>query len=272
MKRDRAYTEGLLIAGLLALALLARLIPGERMVDDAYITFRYARNLIEGHGFVYNPGERVLGTTTPLYTLLMAGLALATGSRDFPALALAVNALAGAASVGLLYGLGKRVAEHWIPAAAAALLWAVAPYSITFAIGGMETDLTIALLLAVSYAHVAGRTRAMAIFSALALLARPDTAILLGLLWLDLVLARSFGSAQDRPFGCARGRHGRDLDIGALSRDITRGVERPQGELALAGIERVGDDGDHSDGAFHDADRERAPLAIVHLVLHALDR
>ena len=201
MKRDRAYTEGLLIAGLLALALLARLIPGERMVDDAYITFRYARNLIEGHGFVYNPGERVLGTTTPLYTLLMAGLALATGSRDFPALALAVNALAGAASVGLLYGLGKRVAEHWIPAAAAALLWAVAPYSITFAIGGMETDLTIALLLAVSYAHVAGRTRAMAIFSALALLARPDTAILLGLLWLDLVLARSFGSAQDRPFG-----------------------------------------------------------------------
>lgn len=186
----RTPVEKLLVAGLLVVALLARLVPGERMVDDAYITFRYARNLVEGYGFVYNPGGRVLGTTTPLYTLLLAGLALATGSRDFSALALAVNALAGAASVGLLYALGRRFAGHRAPAVAAALLWAVAPYSVTFAIGGMETDLMAALLLAASYAHVAGRPRAMAALSALALLARPDTAILLGLLWLDLALAR----------------------------------------------------------------------------------
>jgi len=72
----------------------------------------------------------------------------------------------------------------------------MASYSVTFAIGGMETDLTIALLLATSYAHVTGRTRAMAIFSALALLARPDTAILLGLLWLDLVLAGKGGKGR----------------------------------------------------------------------------
>jgi len=183
-------TEWLLIAGLLTLALLARLVPGERTVDDAYITFRYARNLVEGHGFVYNPGEHVLGTTTPLYTLLMAGLALVTGSRNFPLLALAANALAGAASVWLLYGLGRRLTGHRAPATAAALLWAVAPYSVTFAIGGMETDLAIALLLAASYAHVTGRSHTMAILSALALLARPDTVILLGLLWLDLAWAR----------------------------------------------------------------------------------
>jgi hypothetical protein len=186
----RTLVTRLLVAGLLVVALLARLVPGERLVDDAYITFRYAHNLVEGFGFVYNPGERVLGTTTPLYALLLAGLALATGSRDFAALALAVNALAGAASVGLLYALGNRFAGHRAPAVAAALLWAVAPYSVTFAIGGMETDLAVALLLAASYAHVAGRPRAMAALSALALLARPDTAILLGLLWLDLALTQ----------------------------------------------------------------------------------
>ena len=38
------------------LALFLRILPGERMVDDAYITFRYARNLVDGLGFVYNPG------------------------------------------------------------------------------------------------------------------------------------------------------------------------------------------------------------------------
>lgn len=182
--------ERILIATLLLLALSARLIPGARTIDDAYITFRYARNLVEGAGFVYNPGEHVLGTTTPLYTLVLAGLALVIGSRDFPALALVVNALTGAASVGLLYVLSKQVTGHRVPAAAAALLWAVAPYSVTFAVGGMETDLTVALLLAAAYAHVTGCPRAMAALSALALLARPDTAILLGLLWLDLALAR----------------------------------------------------------------------------------
>jgi arabinofuranosyltransferase len=31
--------------------------------DDAYITYRYARNVVRGYGPVYNPGERVEGYT-----------------------------------------------------------------------------------------------------------------------------------------------------------------------------------------------------------------
>jgi hypothetical protein len=42
------------------------------VMDDAYITYRYAQNLAAGHGFVFNPGERVLGTSTPLYTVVLA--------------------------------------------------------------------------------------------------------------------------------------------------------------------------------------------------------
>jgi len=130
-----------------------------------------------------------MGTTTPLYTLLMAALSLLTGSRDFPAIALIVNALAGGFSVGMLYGLSKRFAGHPAPATAVALLWALAPFSVSFAIGGMETDLTIGLLIAAAYTYLAERPRAMAVLSALALLARPDTAIFLGPLWLGLILA-----------------------------------------------------------------------------------
>jgi len=37
-------------------------------VDDAFITFRYAANIANGNGLVYNLGERVLGTSTPLFT------------------------------------------------------------------------------------------------------------------------------------------------------------------------------------------------------------
>src|ERR1043166_6070025 len=41
--------------------------------DDAFIAFRYARNLAMGHGLVFNPGfERVEGYTNFLWVLLLA--------------------------------------------------------------------------------------------------------------------------------------------------------------------------------------------------------
>ncbi|MDH4158307.1 MAG: hypothetical protein OEW00_13635, partial [candidate division Zixibacteria bacterium] len=40
--------------------------------DDAFITYRYAENMAMGYGFVYNEGQRVLGTSTPLFTLMLA--------------------------------------------------------------------------------------------------------------------------------------------------------------------------------------------------------
>jgi hypothetical protein len=40
--------------------------------DDAFISFRYAENLVEGKGLVYNVGERVEGYTNFLWTILIA--------------------------------------------------------------------------------------------------------------------------------------------------------------------------------------------------------
>src|SRR5256714_11236242 len=42
--------------------------------DDAYISFRYARNLAEHGQLVFNLGERVEGYTNFLWTVLLAGL------------------------------------------------------------------------------------------------------------------------------------------------------------------------------------------------------
>ena len=46
--------------------------------DDAFITYRYAKNLALGQGFNYNVGQIYLGTTTPLLSLLLAALAKLT--------------------------------------------------------------------------------------------------------------------------------------------------------------------------------------------------
>ncbi len=40
--------------------------------EDAFITFRYAENLVEGKGFVYNPGERIEGYSNFLWLILLA--------------------------------------------------------------------------------------------------------------------------------------------------------------------------------------------------------
>ena len=51
------------------------------LCDDAFISFRYARNLMEGHGLVFNPGERVEGYTNFLWVLELAALWKVFGLR-----------------------------------------------------------------------------------------------------------------------------------------------------------------------------------------------
>ncbi|MCE5209795.1 MAG: hypothetical protein LLG42_16010 [Chloroflexi bacterium] len=174
------------------LAVSARLIPGPRAIDDAYITFRYAQNILDGNGFVYNPGERVLGTTTPLYTLLMvlSGWLAGGSGAPFPWLSLVINAAADALTCLLLLRLGrhlraKETVATPVAGACAALAWAVAPFSVTFAIGGLETSLYVFLLTATVTAYVEKRSTATALCAVLALLTRPDALILVGPLLLD---------------------------------------------------------------------------------------
>lgn len=163
---------------LAALALCARLLPGERTIDDAFITFRYVENLVAGRGFVYNRGERVLGTTTPLYTLLLAAEKALLPRARLPALARVTNALAGALSVFLLAWIGKHALDLPGLGLSAGLLWAVSPMAVTFAIGGMETSVYVLLLLAALASYAVGRSEGSVLFCALATLTRPDALLL----------------------------------------------------------------------------------------------
>jgi hypothetical protein len=195
IRNPQLYFSALIVI----LALAARLVPGSRTIDDSYITFRYARNLLAGSGFTYNPGESVLGTTTPLYTFLMAGLGALTGGANapFPDLALGVNALADAATCLLLVRLGKRAGARFA-GWAAALVWAVAPFSVTFAIGGLETSLYVLLLTGTVAAALAGRRLMAALLGALALLTRPDALILLGPLVLERIYSAWIGQPPQK--------------------------------------------------------------------------
>lgn len=193
----RAFSAALILIVLLTAG--ARLLPGPRTVDDAFITFRYSRNIVEGHGFVYNPGTRTLGTTTPLFTLLMASAGWLTGSDDYPWFALIASAAADALSAVLLALLVRRLAGHAVPGVIVGALWAINPVSVTFAVGGMETSVAILWMVAAAFAYVAGRERWMAFLAALGVLTRVDT-----LLWVGPLLAHQLLVAWRAGRGWAR--------------------------------------------------------------------
>lgn len=171
------------------LALIIRIMPGARTIDDAFITFRYVRNILAGNGFVYNPGEHVLGTTTPLYTFLLSALGAFTGGAEaqFPQIALLVNAVADGLTCVLLFYLGRRLGSL-VGGIGAALVWAIAPFSVTFAIGGLETSVYVLIITALVAAYLGGWQILAAFLAALAVLTRPDALILVGPLALDRIL------------------------------------------------------------------------------------
>jgi hypothetical protein len=164
----------------MVLALGARLLPGPRTIDDAYITFRYARNLLDGHGLVYNVGEAVLGTTTPAYAVLLSVVASPLGGVEapFPEIAWAFNALIDPISCLLLILIGAHLGYHR-SGIAAALVWAVAPWSVTFSIGGMETSLLVTLMLGTFYLYLSERPIWAALVASVGVLTRPDSLIYL---------------------------------------------------------------------------------------------
>ena len=117
-----------------------------RTVDDCFIYLRYAENLANGNGLVYNIGERVEGFSSPLWVLLLAiGEVLGMGGVSW------MKFLGVASLAGLMAGLYRygRLQLELSPAAAwvAPLSVACNCYVITWTIHGLETPLFLALLV-----------------------------------------------------------------------------------------------------------------------------
>jgi hypothetical protein len=147
--------------------------------DDVFITYAYSRSLAQGDGFVFYPGERVQGTTTPLYTLLMAGVHLLTD--DMLHAGNLLSAVLLLASCALILELTRRHIPH-LAAFAACLLLVTSP--IVYVSYGMETLLVVFLLMLAFWLWERDQ-QLLAIVAAAALTwTRPDGVVLAGTLGL----------------------------------------------------------------------------------------
>jgi len=150
--------------------------------DDAFITFRYAANIAAGNGFSYNNGQHVLGTTTPLFTLILAAFSRLGGDPNTAAL------IVGCVASGLTAVLIAEYAESWGLGDFALLpviVYALHPRALAFEMAGMETALFTMLIVFGLYLHHRNRLIAAMVMAALAALTRPEGLLLLAILFAD---------------------------------------------------------------------------------------
>ncbi len=151
-------------------------------LDDSWIHLHFARNLAEGHGFAYNPDVPVAGSTAPLWTLVLAGGFVLLGAQLFWAKVAGIGA--GLATALVTSRLAARwTSDRWL-AVLAGVATAIAGPLVWGALSGMEVCLAALLVTAALLRHVAGGDWTTAVLLALAALARPETLLLVPLVWM----------------------------------------------------------------------------------------
>ena len=170
------------------------------VVDDAYISFRYALNAARGHGLTFNAGERrVEGYTNFLWTVML-----------IPTFWLGLPIHTVSILLGILWAMGclillsrstpETVGARWLGAIAALLLAADGSFAL-WTIGGLESPLFAFLVLAGVMAYVRemrdptdpgrpGRIPLSGAWFALAAMTRPEGLLIYGLTGLHQVATR----------------------------------------------------------------------------------
>lgn len=168
----------LVLAGItvsLGCAIMARILWGTGMIagDDAFMTFRVMKNLMAGEGLVYNPGERVSGTTA-LFSLFMAPLCLLFDTEPVEIFRV-VNFTFSAINLLLFYVIIRLSSGSRFIASAATLLFSLSWFTNVSSAIGMETPLYLFTILAATACQLHPKLRLMSgIFCGLCFLARPE--------------------------------------------------------------------------------------------------
>jgi len=159
--------------------------------DDAFITFRYSENIASGKGFVYNEDQRILGTSTPLFALVLASLRL---------LGLDVVLMSHVLSIlfhfviSLLILLILKEAGYYLAGVIASFCFALDTLVLTAY--GMETNLYISLFLLSFYFLIKRKALPSVVFASLMTFCRADGSVWLLILFIIMLLRFREGLAK----------------------------------------------------------------------------
>jgi arabinofuranosyltransferase len=148
------YRRGLFVVLSLVLALVFILLTTSTtpfFQDDAYISFRYVKNFLNGDGLVFNIGERVEGYTNFLWIIILSLMAIV--GLDLESWARLLGILLSAATVLTSVMLARRVfsefSARWMTIGALGVgLWVAVNPAVSYWSGaGLETALFLFLVI-----------------------------------------------------------------------------------------------------------------------------
>lgn len=215
-------------AGLLAVFVLTRIVAMRAQPwasEDAYITFRYARNLAQGAGLVFNPGEWVMGFTSPLWTVWNA-VGIAFGA-DPVVWAQGSSMIAGAVALWLALRL---LARHATPLSATAfgLAYVAWPLFAASTASGLEMEFLFAMMVVTAWAIEQGSPAAGVSLGLLALTRPEGLVAAVVLAWKADTRARIVGAAiLAAGAGALAAFYGNPLPHSLLAKRVIYGTPGP---------------------------------------------
>ena len=183
-----AFVISCILVGL-ALRVVLHFVAYPFFADDAYIFLRYDRNALQGMGLSYNPGEHVLGFTSPLYLILLLSQGWILGTGSLTAAALWTNLLL----FGLLVWCAARLEAINYPGLPITPIFLCIYYPfVDGSLNGMETTLFCVSFISAVLASSSGRPNLAVVLGALALLVRPEgIAVLMGVIFFECLIRKS---------------------------------------------------------------------------------
>lgn len=184
----------LLVATVLLVGRVAQIDGPDILIDDAFISFRYAVNLSNGLGLVFNPGERVEGYTNFLWTVLLAcchrlGFDLIPSSKM-------LSLLSAVGTLVILHSWAERAwGNHhrsFLLLAVPEILFAAMGSQARYVVSGMETLFFTFLVTLSMYIYLYHNDSLLSgVLFALSSMTRPE-----GLLYFALTLGHCLATLQ----------------------------------------------------------------------------
>lgn len=144
--------------------------------DDAYISYRYAANLLRGEGLVYNKGERVEGFTNMLWVLLLAATSWISGI-DMPHSGYVLSVIFGSLFLMSIYGLTFHISgNRWVSIFPVVLVGLTLQFNV-WVLSGLETPMWSALVVLSIWAAMSKNMILASILAGLCFWTRPDAGL-----------------------------------------------------------------------------------------------
>jgi hypothetical protein len=159
---------------------MALMLYNNMTTDDTFIFMQYARNVYANGEFSFNPGSPTYGFTSPLWLVLLSMSLYVTSDLILNAKVLSLLFYIG--SIWTFFRISIESLERKSIVLIAVLLFSINPVFQTMALSGMESTLSVMLILLFFYFFRSDleeyRLRWSPLWLSLSILARPETALI----------------------------------------------------------------------------------------------